>query len=165
MQPAAAVMAEAFQSVALEDAQMPVISNVDAQPHRKAVEIRRLLVRQVSEPVMWTQCVMTLLEAGCTHFMECGPGKVLTGSDETHRPLYRLHATSGSAGSERQHCGVCIMSDTEKKVALVTGASRGIGAAIAQALGELSLTVIGTATSESGSREYQRITERLRWSR
>jgi len=79
MQPAAAVMAEAFQSVALEDAQMPVISNVDAQPHRKAVEIRRLLVRQVSEPVMWTQCVMTLLEAGCTQFMECGPGKVLTG--------------------------------------------------------------------------------------
>ncbi len=43
------------------------------------------------------------------------------------------------------------MSDTEKKVALVTGASRGIGAAIAQALGELSLTVIGTATSEAGA--------------
>ena len=43
------------------------------------------------------------------------------------------------------------MSDSEKKVALVTGASRGIGAAIAQALGELSLTVIGTATSEAGA--------------
>ena len=56
MQPAAAVMAEAFQDVMLADAQIPVISNVDAQPHRKAVEIRRLLVRQVSEPVMWTQC-------------------------------------------------------------------------------------------------------------
>ena len=79
MQPAAAVMAEAFQDVMLADAQIPVISNVDAQPHRKAVEIRRLLVRQVSEPVMWTQCVMTLLEAGCRHFAECGPGKVLTG--------------------------------------------------------------------------------------
>ena len=43
------------------------------------------------------------------------------------------------------------MSDSEKKVALVTGASRGIGAAIAQALGELNLTVIGTATSEAGA--------------
>jgi [acyl-carrier-protein] S-malonyltransferase len=79
MQPAALVMAEAFQSVTLQDADMPVISNVDAQPHRKAEEIRRLLIRQVSEPVMWTQCMVTLLQAGCQQFMECGPGKVLTG--------------------------------------------------------------------------------------
>ena len=43
------------------------------------------------------------------------------------------------------------MSDSEKKVALVTGASRGIGAAIAQALGEQNLTVIGTATTEAGA--------------
>ena len=79
MQPAAAVMADAFQAVGLNDATVPVISNVDAQPHRKVIEIRRLLVRQVSEPVMWTQCVITLLEAGCTSFVECGPGKVLAG--------------------------------------------------------------------------------------
>ena len=79
MQPAALVMAEAFQSVTLQDADIPVISNVDAQPHRKAEEIRRLLIRQVSEPVMWTQCMVTLVQAGCQQFMECGPGKVLTG--------------------------------------------------------------------------------------
>jgi len=79
MQPAAAVMAEAFQTVELSDATVPVISNVDAQPHRKAMEIRRLLVRQVSEPVMWTQCVITLIEAGCARLAECGPGKVLAG--------------------------------------------------------------------------------------
>jgi [acyl-carrier-protein] S-malonyltransferase len=79
MQPAAAVMAEAFQSISLSDAKIPVVSNVDAQPHRTAVEIRRLLVRQVSEPVMWTQCMLTLLQSGCKTFVECGPGKVLTG--------------------------------------------------------------------------------------
>lgn len=37
------------------------------------------------------------------------------------------------------------------KVALVTGASRGIGAAIALELGKLGATVIGTATTESGA--------------
>lgn len=39
----------------------------------------------------------------------------------------------------------------QDKVALVTGASRGIGAAIAMSLGEKGATVIGTATSEAGA--------------
>jgi 3-oxoacyl-[acyl-carrier protein] reductase len=39
----------------------------------------------------------------------------------------------------------------QDKVALVTGASRGIGAAIAKSLGEKGATVIGTATSEAGA--------------
>ncbi|MCW8906628.1 MAG: 3-oxoacyl-ACP reductase FabG [Sedimenticola sp.] len=39
----------------------------------------------------------------------------------------------------------------ENQIALVTGASRGIGAAIADTLGEAGATVIGTATSEAGA--------------
>lgn len=50
------------------------------------------------------------------------------------------------------------MINLNDKIALVTGASRGIGAAIAEQLGAAGATVIGTATSESGA---EKISARL----
>ena len=43
------------------------------------------------------------------------------------------------------------MTGGDKRVALVTGASRGIGAAIARMLAEQQMTVVGTATREAGA--------------
>ena len=43
------------------------------------------------------------------------------------------------------------MSDLSGKIVLVTGASRGIGQAIALSLGNAGATVIGTATSDKGA--------------
>jgi 3-oxoacyl-[acyl-carrier protein] reductase len=42
-------------------------------------------------------------------------------------------------------------TESDKKVALVTGASRGIGRAIVEALGKQGLIVVGTATTEAGA--------------
>ena len=47
------------------------------------------------------------------------------------------------------------MSSLQGKVALVTGASRGIGQAIALKLGKMGATVIGTATSDAGAEDYR----------
>ena len=50
------------------------------------------------------------------------------------------------------------MMDLTGEIAVVTGASRGIGAAIAHSFADLGATVIGTATTESGA---QRVEQRL----
>jgi 3-oxoacyl-[acyl-carrier protein] reductase len=47
------------------------------------------------------------------------------------------------------------VTEVKKTVALVTGASRGIGAAIAQTLADAGFAVVGTATTESGAERIQ----------
>ena len=79
MTPAGEVLAEALRGIALRDPQYPVISNVNAQPQTDAAAITDLLVQQIAAPVQWTGCVQTLIAQGCGNFIECGPGKVLSG--------------------------------------------------------------------------------------
>src|SRR5687768_4590761 len=57
MRPADERLAEALSAVAIRQPAIPVVFNVDGQPHDDPQEIRRLLVRQVIEPVRWEDCV------------------------------------------------------------------------------------------------------------
>jgi [acyl-carrier-protein] S-malonyltransferase len=41
--------------------------------------IRAGLVKQLHTPVYWAATVRTMIAAGATQIIECGPGKVLTG--------------------------------------------------------------------------------------
>ncbi|WP_313891297.1 ACP S-malonyltransferase [Psychrobacillus sp.] len=79
MRPAAAKLDEAISAIALQDAQVPVISNVTALPVIEAASMKSLLVEQLYSPVRWEQSVEKMLELGVTVFIECGPGKVLSG--------------------------------------------------------------------------------------
>jgi 3-oxoacyl-[acyl-carrier protein] reductase len=56
------------------------------------------------------------------------------------------------------------MKSLDGKIALVTGASRGIGAAILHALGEAGATVIGTGTTEPGAAAIQAQINEAGWS-
>jgi [acyl-carrier-protein] S-malonyltransferase len=58
---------------------VPVISNVDARAHDSGEEWSTLLSAQLSSPVRWKHCLLTMAEAGIVGFIELGPGGVLTG--------------------------------------------------------------------------------------
>jgi len=61
------------------DTDVPVISNVDALPHDEGADWASLLSAQLSSPVRWKQCLLTLADSGVTDLAELGPGAVLTG--------------------------------------------------------------------------------------
>ncbi len=79
MQCAVARLADALAEVPLSRPRIPVISNVDAQPHDDPERIRDLLIQQVVSPVQWEESMRYLLAEGYTNFYEVGPGRVLRG--------------------------------------------------------------------------------------
>jgi [acyl-carrier-protein] S-malonyltransferase len=78
MKPADQTLQTALAHVTMRPCRLPVWSNVDAQPHTDPEEIRRLLVRQVVQPVLWEKTMRNLVDAGIERFYEIGPGRVLT---------------------------------------------------------------------------------------
>lgn len=79
MEPAAAKLQKELDLVTVKDAVIPVVANVNGQIITKAEEIKASLVKQAASPVLWEDCVATMVNFGATRFVEVGPGKVLTG--------------------------------------------------------------------------------------
>ncbi len=69
----------ALADVEIKPPRIPVISNVDAQPHQAPDEIREILIQQVCSPVQWHPSMDYLIEQGVETFYEIGTGKVLKG--------------------------------------------------------------------------------------
>ena len=80
MQSAVGRLEAALAEVELRRPRIPVVSNVDAQPHDDPGEIRQLLVQQVVAPVRWEDSMRTLIDSlGVEICYEVGPGRVLRG--------------------------------------------------------------------------------------
>ena len=79
MRPAAQQLDAAISAIELHQASIPVISNVTAEPVTDASRIKQLLVEQLYSPVRWEESIQQMIEQGITTFVECGPGKVLSG--------------------------------------------------------------------------------------
>jgi [acyl-carrier-protein] S-malonyltransferase len=79
MRPAADGLRLMLEKTPINPPKIPVISNVDANYHGDAVSIRASLVRQLTQPVLWQQCVERMAADGAERFVEFGPGRILTG--------------------------------------------------------------------------------------
>jgi len=79
MDHAANSLGEALHQVPFVAPRVPVISNVDAEPHAQADEIIDRLSAQLVSPVRWQQSMERLLDDGVERFFEIGPGRVLAG--------------------------------------------------------------------------------------
>ena len=79
MQPAKDELQAAIEQTEFHTPKCPVYQNVDGKPHTVPEEIKANLIAQLTSPVRWTQCVLSMIADGATDFTECGPGKALQG--------------------------------------------------------------------------------------
>jgi len=79
MKPAAEQLNEVLNDISIVQADIPVISNVTAEPITEPADIQEKLIEQLYSPVLWEDSVKKLLDLGVDTFVEVGPGKVLGG--------------------------------------------------------------------------------------
>lgn len=79
MEPAGVKLRKAIESTTFHQPTCPIYQNVSTTGVSDIEEIKKNLIAQLTAPVKWTQSVQNMVADGATHFVECGPGKVLQG--------------------------------------------------------------------------------------
>lgn len=86
MEKASEGFTEFASSLELNDASVPVITNVDAEVTVSAEDFRRKMPKQICSSVYWTQTIQKMAADGVDTFIEIGPGKVLAGLNKKIAP-------------------------------------------------------------------------------
>ena len=79
MRPVRDALAAELEEIEIADPAVPLVANHSGRPVDDAAGVREALLGQIASPVRFTDCVHSLVDAGCTSFLELGPGRVLTG--------------------------------------------------------------------------------------
>ena len=79
MNNATLVMKEKIQKIKFEDSNKELISNVTADVISNKDELKKLLIDQIESRVRWRESIVNMINKGVDHFIEIGPGKVLSG--------------------------------------------------------------------------------------
>ncbi len=79
MSKATKIMTDELNKINFKNGQNKLISNVTANEIKDLDELKMLLIRQIESRVRWRESVINMIENNVNHFIEIGPGKVLSG--------------------------------------------------------------------------------------
>lgn len=79
MKPAAERVRENVAKLRINKPVIPIYSNVTAAPFRDDEDLPEMLYKQAMSPVLWMQTMLNMYKDGFNVFVECGPGKTLSG--------------------------------------------------------------------------------------
>ena len=79
MNKATEIMRKEILKINFKESKNMLISNVNAKEILNKDELKRLLIDQIENRVRWRESVMNMIDKGVNHFIEIGPGKVLSG--------------------------------------------------------------------------------------
>ena len=73
------IMKKEIEKVEFKDAKIKLISNVTANEILNKEELKKLLIKQIESRVRWRESIINMIDKNINHFIEIGPGKVLSG--------------------------------------------------------------------------------------
>ena len=73
------IMKIEIEKLNFKDSQNKLISNVTADEISTKEELKELLIKQIENRVRWREIILNMINKGVNHFIEIGPGKVLSG--------------------------------------------------------------------------------------
>tara|TARA_A100001035_G_C27768758_1_gene495131 strand:+ start:442 stop:1368 length:927 start_codon:yes stop_codon:yes gene_type:complete len=79
MSKATEIMRKEIDKLSFKDSKNKLISNVTADEIPDKNELKKLLIYQIESRVKWRESVINMIDKGVNHFIEIGPGKVLSG--------------------------------------------------------------------------------------
>ena len=79
MYKATAIMSEELNKLNFNQVDNKLISNVTAKEISNTNELKDLLIKQIENRVRWRESVINMIDNSVNHFIEIGPGKVLSG--------------------------------------------------------------------------------------
>ena len=79
MSKATEIMKEELNKLNFKNGRNKLISNVTANEIKDPNELKNLLIKQIENRVRWRESIINMIENDINHFIEIGPGKVLSG--------------------------------------------------------------------------------------
>jgi [acyl-carrier-protein] S-malonyltransferase len=79
MRPVADRLLESFKECSWKDPEWPLVANVSGKTESDVESIQQALFQQTFKPVLWSDSIEFIISKGVHHFVEAGPGSVLSG--------------------------------------------------------------------------------------